>query len=202
MPLELVFALALFALVMAGTPGPNNMMVMASGLNFGFRRTLPHMFGIAGGFGLMCVLVGLGLGQVFATWPVIYTLMRLMGVAYLLWLAIAIWRSGPIEGGGERGKPLSFLEGALFQWVNPKAWVIAVGAVSAYGQPGQFATSVAIIGLVMAAVTVPCVAIWTAFGASLRAILTHPRQVIWFNRGMATLLILSLWPILADLITR
>jgi threonine/homoserine/homoserine lactone efflux protein len=202
MPFDLLIALALFALVMAGTPGPNNMMVMASGLNFGFYRTLPHILGIAGGFGVMCGLVGLGLGQIFATWPAIFIVMRGVGVVYLLWLAIAIARSGPIEGGGERGKPLSFMQGALFQWVNPKAWVIAVGAVSAYGQPENFVISVLIIGCVMAIVTVPCVMVWTAFGSALRAILSHPQQVIWFNRVMAALLVLSLWPILADLFQR
>jgi threonine/homoserine/homoserine lactone efflux protein len=198
MPPDLLLALAIFALVMAGTPGPNNMMVMASGLNFGFRRTIPHMLGIAIGFGLMCVMVGLGLGQVFARFPMIYTVLRIAGTAYLLWLALAIARSGPVEEGEARGAPLSFMQAALFQWVNPKAWVIAVGAVSAYGQPENFAFSVSMIGLVMAVVTVPCVAVWTGFGTALRAILSDARQVVWFNRIMALLLVASLWPIIAD----
>lgn len=199
---DLLIGLVGFALVMAGTPGPNNMMVLASGLNFGFRRTLPHMLGIAIGFGLMCALVGLGLGQIFERWPVIYTAMKGIGAAYLLWMAFAIARSGPIEGGGERGAPFSFLQGAMFQWVNPKAWVIAVGAISAYTTPAQYFASVLVIGIVMALVTVPCVMVWTGFGSVLRRFLSDPRFVRWFNWAMALLLVASLWPIIADLIPK
>lgn len=200
MPLDLLIALAGFAAVMAGTPGPNNMMVLTSGLNFGFRRTLPHMLGIAIGFGVMCILVGLGLGAVFARFPVIFTALKIVGALYLVWLAVAIARSGPIEGGAARGQPLTFLQGAAFQWVNPKAWVIAVGAVAAYGQPESFVLSILVIGLVMALVTVPCVAVWTAFGEALRRLLSDPKHIRMFNYAMALLLIASLWPVLADLI--
>lgn len=200
--LDHLLALIAFAVVMAGTPGPNNMMVLASGLNFGFRRTLPHMFGIAIGFGVMCALVGLGLGQVFTRWPVIYTVMKVAGALYLLWMALAIARSGPIEGGGERGAPFTFLQGAMFQWVNPKAWVIAVGAVSAYTLPAQYFTSVLIIAVAMTLVTVPCVMVWTGFGSVLRRYLSDPRFVRWFNLAMALLLVASLWPIIADLIPK
>lgn len=201
-PLDLILALIGFAFVMAGTPGPNNMMVLTSGLNFGFRRTLPHMLGIAVGFGVMNVLVGLGLGQIFARWPFIYSAMKIIGAAYLLWMAIAIARSGPIEGGGERGAPFSFLQGALFQWVNAKAWVIAVGSISAYTVPTHYLASVLLIGLVMCVVTVPCVMVWTAFGASLRTILSNSKRVRAFNLAMALLLVASLWPIIADLIAK
>lgn len=202
MPLDVILALVGFSAAMAGTPGPNNMMVLTSGVNFGFRRSVPHMLGIAIGFGVMNGLVGLGLGQIFERWPVIYTAMKIIGAAYLLWLAWGIARSGPVEGAAERGSPMTFLQAAAFQWVNPKAWVIAVGAVSAYSQPGSYLLSVLIISAVMMVVTFPCVAVWTAFGSAMRHLLRDPRIVRWFNWSMALLLVASLWPIIAELIPR
>lgn len=199
-PLDLLMALIGFALVMAGTPGPNNMMVLASGVNFGLRRSVPHMLGIAIGFGVMNGLVGLGLGQIFERWPIFYTGMKIIGAAYLVWLAWGIARSGPVEGSVERGSPMSFLQAAAFQWVNPKAWVIAVGAVSAYSQPKAYLLSILIISVVMTLVTLPCVAVWTAFGSAMRHLLRDPRIVRWFNFGMALLLLVSLWPIVAELL--
>jgi len=201
-PLDLLLALIGFAFVMAGTPGPNNMLVLASGVNFGFRRSLPHMLGIAIGFGVMNGLVGLGLGQIFERWPVLYTAMKIVGALYLLWLAWGIARSGTIEDGAERGKPMSFLQAAAFQWVNPKAWVIAIGAVSAYSQPAQYLLSVLIISAVMTVVTLPCVAVWTAFGSAMRNVLRNPAIVKWFNLVMALLLVASLWPIIAELVQK
>ena len=198
MPYDLLIALIGFAFVMAGTPGPNNMMVLTSGVNFGFRRSVPHMLGIAIGFAVMNALVGLGLGQIFERWPVIYTAMKIIGAVYLLWLAWGIARSGAVEGGAERGNPMTFLQAAAFQWINPKAWVIAVGAVSAYSQPAYYQLSVLVISAVMLVVTLPCVAVWTAFGSVMRKILRDPRAVRAFNIGMALLLVASLWPILAE----
>lgn len=202
MPLDVILALVGFSAAMAGTPGPNNMMVLTSGVNFGFRRSVPHMLGIAIGFGVMNGLVGLGLGQIFERWPVIYTTMKIVGALYLLWLAWGIARSGPVEGSAARGAPMTFLQAAAFQWVNPKAWVIAVGAVSAYSQPGSYLLSVLIISAVMMVVTFPCVAVWTAFGSAMRHLLRDPRIVRWFNWSMALLLVASLWPIIAELIPR
>lgn len=202
MPLDLLLALIGFSVVMAGTPGPNNMMVLTSGVNFGFRRSVPHILGIAIGFGVMNGLVGLGLGQIFERWPAIYTAMKIIGALYLLWLAWGIARSGPVEGGAERGTPMTFLQAAAFQWVNPKAWVIAVGAISAYSQPANYILSILLISVVMTGVTLPCVAVWTAFGSAMRHLLREPRIVRWFNITMALLLVASLWPIIAELIPR
>lgn len=202
MPLELLIALAGFSLAMAGTPGPNNMMVLTSGLNFGFRRTVPHMLGIALGFGVMNTLVGLGLGQVFERFPVVYTVMKIAGALYLLWLAWGIASSGPVEGAEARGAPLSFLQAAAFQWINPKAWVIAVGAVSAYSLPANYLVSILIIGAVMAVVTFPCVALWTLFGTAMRSVLSNPKAVRWFNIAMALLLVASLWPIVQEFLPK
>lgn len=202
MPLDLLLALIGFSVVMAGTPGPNNMMVLASGVNFGFQRSMPHILGIAIGFGVMNGLVGMGLGQIFERWPILYTAMKIIGAAYLLWLAWGIANSGPIEDGVERGRPMSFLQAAAFQWVNPKAWVIAVGAVAAYSQPSRYLLSVLIISVVMMVVTLPCVAVWATFGSAMRHVLRDPRAVRWFNLAMALLLVASLWPILAEFIQR
>lgn len=202
MPLELLVALAGFSLAMAGTPGPNNMMVLSSGLNFGFRRTVPHMLGIAIGFGVMNTLVGLGLGQVFERFPAIYTAMKIVGALYLLWLAWGIANAGPVEGSAARGAPLSFLQAAAFQWVNPKAWVIAVGAVSAYSLPANYLFSILVIGLVMTVLTLPCVALWTLFGSAMRSVLGDPKTVRWFNIAMALLLVASLWPIIQEFLPK
>ena len=202
MPLDLLIALTGFALVMSGTPGPNNMMVLTSGVNFGFRRSVPHMLGIAIGFGVMNGLVGLGLGQIFERWPVIYTVMKIVGAAYLLWLAWGIARSGPVEGAAERGSPMTFLQAAAFQWVNPKAWVIAVSANSTYSLPGNYLLSIVLISVVMTVVTLPCTAVWTAFGSAMRHFLRDPRIVRWVNLTMAVLLVASLWPIVAEWIPR
>jgi threonine/homoserine/homoserine lactone efflux protein len=200
MPIDLLLGLIGFAFVMAGTPGPNNLMVLTSGVNFGFTRTIPHMLGIALGFGFMNVLVGLGLGQIFQRFPLIYAVMKVLGTVYLLWLAWRIAGSGPIGSGVERSSPLTFLQAAAFQWVNPKAWVIAVGGVATYSQPAHYLASVLMIGAVMTIVTLPCNVLWIAFGVAMRNVLQSPRAVKGFNIVMALLLVASLWPIAVDLL--
>ena len=131
---DALIALVLFSFVSSVTPGPNNMMLLASGLNFGFRRTIPHMLGIGIGFTIMVLLIGLGLGQVFVRFPVLYTALKLAGAVYLIWLALKIARSGPIsrDEPNSAAEPFTFLQAAAFQWVNPKAWMMAVTAVATY----------------------------------------------------------------------
>ncbi len=127
---ELLVAFVLFAFVSSITPGPNNTMLLSSGVNFGFNRTVPHMLGISCGFAVMVLAVGLGLGAVFKAYPLLYTVLRYAGAAYLLYLAYKIATSGPVrDTGGQEGRPMSFLAAAAFQWVNPKAWVMAIGAI-------------------------------------------------------------------------
>ena len=131
--LDLLLGFALFALVTSITPGPNNTMLLASGVNFGFNRTIPHMLGITCGFFILVLAVGFGLGAVFQTYPVLYNVLRFVGAAYLLYLAWKIAHSGPVSDTGEgQGKPISYLGAAAFQWVNPKAWIMAIGAISTY----------------------------------------------------------------------
>jgi threonine/homoserine/homoserine lactone efflux protein len=197
--LELLFPLAMFSFVTSITPGPNNMMLMASGVNFGFRRTVPHMLGISTGFTLMVALIGFGLGEVFVRVPLLYTVLKYVGAVYLLYLAYKIANSGPIaERGGVQGCPMTFLQAAAFQWVNPKAWVMAVSAISTYTQPEAYTASVLLISLVFGLVNLPSVGSWAAFGVAMRRLLTNPRAVRVFNIAMALLLVASLWPIVEE----
>jgi threonine/homoserine/homoserine lactone efflux protein len=130
---QLLFAFIVFAIVMFFTPGPNNIMLLASGLNFGFRRTLPHVFGVTVGFAFMVAVTGLGLGVVFTSYPVLHTILKYAGAAYLVYLAFAIGMSGPPNpGDAERRRPMTFFGAALFQWVNVKGWVMVIGTITAY----------------------------------------------------------------------
>lgn len=181
------------------TPGPNNLMLLASGINFGFRRTIPHMLGISAGFTLMVALIGLGLGQIFERQPFLYTILKIVGAAYMLWLAWGIAHAGPVGDGTARGRPMNFVEAAAFQWVNPKAWVMGIGAIATYSQPTNYLFSVGMVALIFGAVNLPSVCLWAAFGAAMRNLLGDPRIVRLFNLAMAALLVASLWPIVEEL---
>lgn len=195
--LDLLLAFALFAFVTSVTPGPNNMMLLASGVNFGFNRTVPHMLGICCGFFSLVLAVGLGLGAAFQAYPLLYTVLRYVGAAYLLYLAWKIATSGPAsDAAGEEGKPQTFMQAALFQWVNPKAWVMAVGAISTYTPLQGYFTNVMIISAVFALINLPTVSIWAGFGSLLRNALRDPFWLRVFNVGMAVLLVVSLYPML------
>jgi threonine/homoserine/homoserine lactone efflux protein len=197
MTVDLISALTVYAFVASVTPGPNNMMLLASGVNFGFRRTLPHMLGITIGFSVMLALVGLGLGQIFARFPAIYAVLRYGGGAYMLYLAWKIATAGPIaEGGGAR--PLNFLGAAAFQWVNPKAWIMGMTAMATYTLPDQYLRSVVLVSLVFAVVCLPSVAVWTLFGSALKRWLADTVHLKFFNAAMGLALVLSLWPIIAE----
>ncbi|MCQ3033109.1 LysE family translocator [Pseudomonas syringae] len=195
--LDLLLAFALFAFVTSVTPGPNNMMLLASGVNFGFNRTMPHMLGICCGFFSLVLAVGLGLGAAFQAYPLLYTILRYVGAAYLLYLAWKIATSGPASDAvGEEGKPQTLMQAALFQWVNPKAWVMAVGAISTYTPLQGYFTNVMIISAVFALINLPTVSIWAGFGSLLRNALRDPFWLRVFNVGMAVLLVVSLYPML------
>ncbi|WP_236191425.1 LysE family translocator [Pseudomonas pharyngis] len=197
--LDLLLGFALFALVTSITPGPNNTMLLASGVNFGFNRTIPHMLGITCGFFVLVVAVGFGLGAVFQTYPLLYTILRYVGAAYLLYLAWKIAHSGPV-GDSEQGeaKPISYLGAAAFQWVNPKAWIMAIGAISTYTPMQGYFTNVIVIAAVFAIINLPSVGVWAACGALLRNVLKDRRWLRLFNWGMAALLVISLYPLLLE----
>lgn len=192
---DLLLALMGFAIATSVTPGPNNMMLLASGVNFGFRRTVPHMLGISIGHSLMVFLMGLGLAGVFKAWPPALLVLKALAVGYMLWLAWKIAQSGAPGEGRSAARPMTFLQAAAFQWVNPKAWMMAVGAVSAYvTQPSVWAYA-AVAG-VFAAVNLPSVSIWAGAGQAMRRWLDAPGRLRAFNWGMAGLLVLSLVPVL------
>ena len=196
MPLDTFFALVLFAFTTSITPGPNNMMLFASGVNFGFRRTVPHMFGIGAGFFSLLIGVGLGLGALLHTLPLVYTVLKFAGGAYLVWIAWKIASSRSLSEGSNSAAPMSFVSAAAFQWVNPKAWVMAVTAMATYTNPELYLASVLIVGLAFAVVNVPSVSTWAGFGSALRDWLSDPVRLKWFNITMAVLLVASLWPML------
>jgi threonine/homoserine/homoserine lactone efflux protein len=194
----ILYALVVFSFVSAITPGPNNLMLLSSGLNFGFRRTIPHMLGVDLGFAIMVGLVGIGLDAVFSRFPTLLPTMRYAGAAYMLWLAAKLAIAGPVGDAEYDGRPLSFLGAAAFQWINPKAWVIAVSALTAYAVSENYTRSVLIVALVSGLVTAPCIAAWVLFGTAMRRFLSNPRFVRPFNVAMALLLVVSIVPVLTE----
>ncbi|MVA23159.1 LysE family translocator [Agrobacterium vitis] len=194
---ETLVALILFAFTTSITPGPNNMMLFASGVNFGFLRTVPHMLGIGAGFFTLLIGVGLGLGALLAAVPVLYHGLKIAGGLYLLWIAWKIGSSRSLSEGKAQAAPMSFLAAAGFQWINPKAWVMAVTAMATYTNPEFYWFTVFLVGLVFALVNVPSVSAWAGFGSVLREWLSDPVRLKWFNIAMALLLVVSLWPMLA-----
>ena len=193
-PADLFLALLGFALATLFTPGPNNLMLMASGANWGFRRTVPHALGVALGFPAMAAAVGLGLAAVFEAVPALETVLKVVAVLFLLWLAwkVATARPGDARAGG---RPLTFLQATAFQWVNPKAWAMALGAMAAYAATGG-AGRVLLVAAVFAVLGVGSAATWTALGTRIRRVLSTDARLKAFNWTMAGLLVLSLAPVL------
>jgi threonine/homoserine/homoserine lactone efflux protein len=194
---EAFLALVVFAFVSSITPGPNNLMLLTSGVNFGFRRTVPHMLGIGAGFVALLFGVGLGLGAVLAAYPQLNLALKIAGGGYLLYLA---WRIATSRSMGEKGdgaaRPMSFLEAAAFQWVNPKAWVMAVTAMALYTSPDRPFVTVALVAIAFGLVNLPCVSSWAGFGVALRGFLADPMRLKWFNIAMGLALAATLWPML------
>jgi threonine/homoserine/homoserine lactone efflux protein len=200
MSAQTFYAVLLFSLVMAFTPGPNNMMLASSGATYGVRRTLPHLLGVTIGFPVMILLVGLGLASLLLASPRLQLAMKIVSCAYLLWLAVQIGRNRS-AGDGTSGKPMRFLAAAAFQWINPKAWLYAVGAISAYtsGRGAQLYTQVVTIALLNVAVSLASTTTWTAFGAGIRRVLRTPGTLRLFNLAMTLLLAGSVIPILLEI---
>ena len=197
MPTHLLLALAGFAFVASITPGPNNLMLLSSGVKFGFRRTIPHMLGIGFGFVAMLLVIGFGLGQLLQVEPRIYQVLRVACLIYLLWLAWKIASSEPLgsEQSNARTAPLNFTQAALFQWLNPKAWAMCLTATTAYTVADNYIPSLLIAALIFGLINLPSVSVWTLFGVGLRQFLQDPVKVRIFNIAMAFLLLLSVLPI-------
>jgi threonine/homoserine/homoserine lactone efflux protein len=192
---ELLAALIAFAFVSSITPGPNNLMLMASGANFGFRRTIAHMLGISLGHALMVFLVGLGIAGLFTAIPATKTVLKVVSVLYMLWLAFKVATSATPAEGRAGGQPMTFLQAAAFQWVNPKAWYMAIFAITNYAANTSIAAC-AIVAVVFACTNLPSVSVWAWMGQELRRWLTNPARLRAFNWTMAALLVASLIPVL------
>lgn len=197
---ELFFAMLAYALAMSATPGPNTLMLLASGVNHGYRPTVPHQLGIILGLATLLALVGAGLGAALLSMPAVLTGLRLAAIAYMLWLAWKIATSAaPDSAPDAKGRPLSFLEAALFQWINPKAWAMALSGVAAYTRPEDYAVTLGVLIAILLAISFPVTSAWVAAGVKLRAVLQRPSALRAFNWTMAGLLVVSLWPIVRDI---
>ncbi|MBB1437285.1 LysE family translocator [Shewanella sp. SG41-4] len=195
--MELVFAIALFAFSAGITPGPNNIMLMTSGVNFGIKRSIPHLMGISLGFPTMILAVGLGLSAIFQAYPFIHIVIKVIGISYLLYLSWLIANSSSKMEGKKVSKPFSFLQAAAFQWVNPKGWIMAVGAIATFTSVQQEINSqVVTIASVFLCVAFPCAIVWLGFGVALKRLLKNERQQRIFNITMALLLVASIIPMM------
>ncbi|WP_439507826.1 LysE family translocator [Yoonia sp.] len=197
MSYDILIALVGFAFASSVTPGPNNVMLMASGANYGLRRTVPHMLGISVGHAFMVFMVGVVLLGVFLAYPALNIVLKVVSAAYMLWLAWKIANAVPPEMKQVTGKPFTFLQAAAFQWVNPKAWFMATTAISAYAPQdrGLVLGSLMVAGI-FATTNLPAVTIWAWIGVQLRRWLGTARRLRVFNISMALLLVASLWPML------
>ncbi|WP_299929632.1 LysE family translocator [uncultured Pelagimonas sp.] len=195
MTYEILFALAAFAFATVFTPGPNNLMLMSSGANFGLRRSMPHLTGVAYGFPVMILLVGLGAMQMFDIWPPSYTILRVFSVAYILWLAWKIANATPPQDAPSDARPLTFLQAAGFQWVNPKAWSMALGAITLYAASRDF-TAILWVAGAYAVIGTGSALTWTVLGTGVRRLLARPERLRVFNWVMAALLVASMTPVL------
>ena len=195
----LLIAFVMFAVVMFFTPGPNNVMLLSSGLTHGFRRTLPHIAGITIGFAFMVAAVGLGLGTIFIAYPVLQTILKYAGAAYLIYLAVAIAISGPVSSGQDNARgPMTFWGAAMFQWINAKGWVIVISTITAYAAVASFPWNIIIQTAIYLVIGTVSTVVWALFGSALRPVLTSPRAVRAFNIVMAVLLLASLYPVFMD----
>ncbi|MFO1121314.1 MAG: LysE family translocator [Hyphomicrobiales bacterium] len=198
MTADLLLALVGFAFATSATPGPNNIMLLASGVNFGFRRTIPHMLGVGLGFTFMIFVLGLGLSTLFQTYPAAHLTLRYVGGAYMLWLAWKIGTAGAIGPGKAAALPLTFMQAALFQWVNPKAWVMAIAAIASYTVTDFYIPSLAVVCVVFGLVNIPSIGVWAGFGTAMRRMLDDPKRLRVFNIAMAILLVASMAPLLLN----
>lgn len=195
MPYDVFVAMFVFAAVTAFTPGPNNIMVTASGVNFGFVRTIPHLAGILIGFMVMLVACSAGLGALFTAYAPLQFALKIVGAAYMLWLAWKVANARPADDEpNASAQPLTFVQAAAFQLVNPKAWVIAISAIAIYVRPSHWLVDFSILLAVFGLFTVLSTTTWTGFGVALRSLLRNPRHARIFNWIMAVLLVASIAP--------
>lgn len=199
MPIDVFLALVVFAFVMAFTPGPNNILLTASGVNFGFARTIPHLLGVDIGFVVLLAVFAAGLGLIFAALPALQLALKIAGAAYMLWLAWKVASAKPVDRNAEApGRPMTFLQAAAFQWVNPKAFVAVLSGVAVYMRPGHERHDFLIVLAVFGLATALSTATWASFGVALRRFLRDPVHARVFNICMGLLLVASIYPIVTE----
>lgn len=196
MDAQIIAAFCIYAIVTSITPGPTNFMLLTSGANFGFLRTIPHFLGVAVGFTVMVAAVGLGLGALLTDHPRIYLLLKTAGITYLLYLSWCLLRAtGGMQAGKSPLKPMNFFMGGLFPLVNPKAWIMAIGAIGTYLPSTSSTHDVFVIAIIFGLINAACMAVWAGFGEALGRALMHPLWQKIFNISMALMLALSTYPI-------
>lgn len=197
MTTPLFIALFTFAVIMAFTPGPNNTILMAGGISHGFKRTLPVVAGVALGFPFLALCVGLGLGTLFEAFPILLSLLKVGGVIYMLWLAFKIATTVPSQNDLKlTSRPLNFIQAFGFQWINPKAWIMAITALSSYTLAGQYWMGLACVVGTFLFTGITSASTWAGFGAVLKKWLTHPKWYRPINYVLSASLLASLVPML------
>ncbi len=198
--MELYLAVFIFGLSAGITPGPNNIMLMTSGMNFGIKKSIPHVLGVTFGFPIMVILIGLGFSIVFEQYPILHEVIKVLGVVYLLYLSWLIASASPDTLEGEKSKPFTFLQAALFQWVNPKAWVVATSSISAYTVLNDnIYWQILMIAGVFFFAALFTASTWLVFGKGIKQILQSAKQQRAFNIAMALLLVASVLPVIKQL---
>ena len=192
--MQLYFILALFCITSLVTPGPNNLMIMVSGITHGVRRSLPHYWGICLGFPIMVIAIGLGFSKIFILYPSLHQFIKIIGSVYMLYLAWKIiTASDHLNMSAKKKQPLTFLQAVFFQWLNPKGWVMSVAAVSTYTVVNtSLYQQILIIALFFFILALPCIGIWLIGGVALRKYLNNPSHLQMFNWLMGILLALSI----------
>lgn len=191
--LSLWLSMAGFAVATSITPGPNNTMLLASGVNFGFRATLPHALGISLGGLVLWVVVGLGLGQLFLQWPLVQDAMRVMGLIYVVYLAYRTWTSsGSPHAKAQAAKPLSPWSAAAFQWVNPKVWFMVLGYFGSFMPHSPSTTEVLLASIWFSLFNFPCISLWAYVGERMQIYIADLKYRRMFNASMALLLVASM----------
>tara|TARA_A100001015_G_scaffold293645_1_gene370474 strand:+ start:2804 stop:3406 length:603 start_codon:yes stop_codon:yes gene_type:complete len=191
----LVSGLLIFAFVSSITPGPNNLMLMTSGVNFGFRATFPHLLGVVVGHALMTVALGMGVSPIIHSTPQIRLVLKILGITYVIFLAWKIFSTSLSDEATDtiKGSPLSFYQAMAFQWINPKAWTLTLTAFTLYSVVNSL-ESIMLVTFAFATVNFPCVTAWTLMGVKLGGLLQSSRYLTIFNIAMASLLIMSVLP--------
>ena len=198
--MELYLAVFLFGLSAGITPGPNNIMLMASGMNFGIKNSIPHVLGICVGFPVMVILIGLGFSIIFDKFPILHEVIKILGVVYLLYLSWLIANASPDTLEGKKSKPFTLLQAALFQWVNPKAWVVATSSISAYTTlDDNIYWQILGIASVFFFAALFTAGTWLIFGKGIKHVLQSSRQQRTFNIAMSLLLVASVVPVMKQL---